>query len=88
LIKGSWEMDVKKEKKIWEPIPQGKVFQAHKWERIDDCPLHMNLETTTLQIRHDLLTNSGIIRVEKKHIPINNQIFSYKIKKKIIQSSP
>jgi hypothetical protein len=40
----------------------------------------MNLKTTAFQIRHDLLENLRIIRVEKKHDPINSQEFSYKIK--------
>jgi hypothetical protein len=48
----------------------------------------MNLKIIVLQIRHDLLENSRIIRVEKKHNRISNQEFFYKIKNGYYQIFP
>jgi hypothetical protein len=38
-----------------------KEGSSHKWERIEDYPLHANLKTVVLQIRFGLLENFGII---------------------------
>jgi hypothetical protein len=46
------------------------------------------LKIAALQIRHDILENSRIIRVEKKYNPISNQEFSYKIKNGYYQIFP
>jgi hypothetical protein len=54
-------MNVKKGRTNGSPYLQGGVLQAHKWERIDNYPLHANLKTIGLQIRFDLLENLGII---------------------------
>jgi hypothetical protein len=43
------------------PYLQGGVLQVHKWERIDDYPLHANLKTVIFQIRSNFLENLGII---------------------------
>jgi hypothetical protein len=78
----------RKKIKYGSPYFQGRVLQIRKWKRINDCPLHMNLKIIVLQIRHDLLENSRIIRVEKKHNCINNQEFFFKIKNGYYQIFP
>jgi hypothetical protein len=73
-------MDAKKEDKIWEPIPSRRGPRNSQVGEINDRPLHMNPKIVAFQIRHDLLENSWIIRVENKHNPINIQEFCCKIK--------
>ncbi len=72
-------MDAKK-RKYGSTYLQGWVLQIHKWEIIDDRPLHTNLKIIAFQIRPDLLKNSQIIQVEKKDNPISSQKNSCEIK--------
>jgi len=63
-------LETKRKGIFFGPYLHGRVLQANKWERVKNCPLHLNLEAIANHIYIDFLENIEIIRVEKQDCPI------------------
>jgi hypothetical protein len=77
-------MNARKKRKKWNSYLQGGVFKACKWERINNCPLHVNFKIVAFQTRFDLLKKLGIILMEKQHSPIRGLKKFHEIKIDIV----